>query len=169
MASIRSNADIESDQDVRLLVGRFYSRIREDAVLGFIFDDIAKVDWVAHIPTMCDFWETVLFQRPGYKGNPLLPHIVLDRRMRAEHGNGIGPAEFERWITLFHSTVDELFAGPRAELAKRAASRIAEHMISAIGEGHNPLGVVSGRQANATERGYYFREDTGKMSDTGKF
>jgi hemoglobin len=39
-------------------------------------------------------------------------------RLRAGH--------FERWLTLWRGTVDELFAGERAELAKAHAVRVAE-------------------------------------------
>ena len=34
-------------------------------------------------------------------------------------------AHFERWLALWRQTVDELFAGPRAELAKSHAHRVA--------------------------------------------
>lgn len=32
---------------------------------------------------------------------------------------------FGRWLTLWNATVDELFAGPRAEQAKSHADRVA--------------------------------------------
>ena len=153
MTTNSKHADIETEQDVRFLVGHFYTRIREDAVLGNIFDNIATVDWTEHIPTMCEFWETVLFHRPGYKGNPLLPHIQLDRRMRTERDAGIQPADFGRWIDLFQSTVDELFSGPRAEGAKRGALAMANHMMSAIDDDQH-LGIVSiwhGRQSHTCD------------------
>ena len=155
MALDSNHTDIETEQDVKLLVGYFYTRIREDAVLGNIFDNIATVDWSGHIPTMCEFWETVLFQQPGYKGNPLLPHIQLDRRMRTEFDAGLQPADFDRWIQLFHTTGDELFSGPRADLAKRGALRMADHMISAIDDDQH-LGIVSDAQIDYVPRGYDF-------------
>jgi hemoglobin len=39
-------------------------------------------------------------------------------RLRAGH--------FERWLVLWRATVDELFAGERAELAKAHALRVAQ-------------------------------------------
>jgi hemoglobin len=36
--------------------------------------------------------------------------------------------EFDRWVSLFHATVDELFAGPMAAEAKQRAARIATMM-----------------------------------------
>ncbi len=129
------STDIETAHDVKLLVGHFYTRIREDAVLGTIFDDIAQVDWVDHIPTMCEFWETVLFRRPGYKGNPIQPHVALDQLMKQQHQMSLRPSDFDRWVDLFHSTVDKLFVGDRAEQAKRGATRMAEQMVLAIERG----------------------------------
>ena len=42
----------------------------------------------------------------------------------------MGLPQFERWIALFKATVDELFAGPKAEHIKRAAEDMA-HVIHA--------------------------------------
>jgi hemoglobin len=71
---------------------------------------------------MYDFWESVLFARATFKGTPLLVHRVLARR------TPLTPAAFDRWITLFQSTVDDLFSGPMAEQAKNSAARIAATM-----------------------------------------
>src|ERR1051326_7448067 len=56
--------DITDSRDVARLVNVFYDRVRDDDILGPIFEDIAHVDWAAHLPRMYDFWESVLFA-PG--------------------------------------------------------------------------------------------------------
>jgi hemoglobin len=57
-------------------------------------------------------------------------------RLRAGH--------FERWLALWRATVDELFAGERAELAKAHAVRVAEAFRSRL-EGHPaPIHSVPG-------------------------
>jgi hemoglobin len=114
--------DITDSRDVARLVNVFYDRVRDDDLLGPIFDDIAHVDWATHLPRMYDFWESVLFARATFKGTPLLVHRVLARR------TPLTPAAFDRWITLFQSTVDDLFSGPMAEHAKNSAARIAVTM-----------------------------------------
>ena len=38
---------------------------------------------------------------------------------------GLRAGHFERWLWLWGTTVDELFAGERAELAKAHAQRVA--------------------------------------------
>jgi len=118
----RPQCDITDHRDVACLVNVFYDRVRDDDILGPIFDDIAHVDWATHLPRMYDFWESVLFGRATFKGMPLLVHRAL-----AQHAP-LTPAAFHRWITLFQSTVDDLFSGAIAEHAKASAARIAATM-----------------------------------------
>jgi hemoglobin len=120
--------DLTDRADIVRLVDAFYDRVRADAILSPIFDGIARVDWAVHLPKMYDFWESVLFGRAVFKGNPLVVHRELARRAP------LTSTEFHRWIQLFHSSVDELFAGSCADEAKLRASRIAlvmQHHIAA--------------------------------------
>lgn len=48
--------DIENRNDVQLLIDSFYEKVKADKVIGYIFNDIAKVDWGKHLPVMYDFW-----------------------------------------------------------------------------------------------------------------
>ncbi|WP_374163124.1 group III truncated hemoglobin [Arcticibacter sp. MXS-1] len=118
--------DIKNDQDIKLLVDSFYLRVREDALIGYIFNDVAKVNWESHLPKMYDFWETVLFGERGFKGNPMDVHFKLNSiyPLTGEH--------FNRWKALFFATVDDLFAGETAEQAKQKASSIADLMLFKI-------------------------------------
>lgn len=120
-------SDIASRADIERLVDTFYTRVRADDLLAPIFDDVAKVDWAAHLPKMYAFWETVLFGAGGFKGNPLAVH-----RQLAFH-TPMTEREFGRWVTLFHATVDELFDGPVAYEAKLRAVRVANTMLFHIG------------------------------------
>lgn len=118
-------ADLADRGDVILLVDTFYDAVRADGMLGPIFNDVAKVDWDAHLPKMYDFWETVLFGKAGYKGNPLAVHLALARL------TPLGAREFDHWVALFHGVVDTLFAGPLADDAKeRVAMVIQLHLAS---------------------------------------
>jgi hemoglobin len=127
-AATSSRSDIGSRDDIVRLVDAFYDRIRADALLGPIFDEVARVDWAAHLPKMYAFWDSVLFASAGFKGNPLAVHRALARR------TPLTDVEFSRWVSLFHETVDGLFAGPMAEEAKARAVRVAmvmQHHIAA--------------------------------------
>ncbi len=111
--------DIASRNEVIRLVDAFYHRVRGDALLGPIFTDVARVDWAGHLPKMYDFWESVLFGTATFKGNPLAVHSALARQ------TPLTSREFDRWVALFHATVDDLFAGTVADAVKLRATRIA--------------------------------------------
>jgi hemoglobin len=111
--------DIADREDIAQLVIAFYRRAFADDLLGPIFTDIAKVDLSAHLPVMCDFWETVLLRVGLYHRNALRPHSRLNEQVR------LTPAHFERWLSLWTRTVDERHQGKKAELAKTQAARIA--------------------------------------------
>lgn len=114
--------DIVTRKDIELLVDAFYAKIRKDELIGFIFTDIAKVNWEKHLPIMYSFFENMLFYTGSYTGNPMELH---------KHVNRLFPlteAHFTRWNLLFKTSVDELFAGERAELAKQRAKSISTVM-----------------------------------------
>lgn len=114
--------DLSSRADIVRLVDSFYDAVGADDILGPIFNDVAHVDWGAHLPKMYDFWDAVLFGRSGFKGNPLAVHLDLGRR------TPLSAREFDRWVALFHAITDALFTGPNADDAKLRAIRIAEMM-----------------------------------------
>lgn len=118
--------DIESEADVAQLVNRFYERVRQDKDLGPIFTDVARVDWEHHIPRLVGFWSTVLLGAEQYRGNPVRPHLELAEQ------TALQSAHFARWLALFSETVDELFAGDRADLAKMRAQSIATVLQSKL-------------------------------------
>ncbi|MCC7459860.1 MAG: group III truncated hemoglobin [Proteobacteria bacterium] len=107
--------DIQSREDVIQLIDRFYGKVNHDKILSPYFNEAANVDWETHLPKMYDFWETVLFAKALYRGNPLAKHKVLDAIMK------LTPEAFQRWLKLFHGTVDELFEGKIAGLEPSGA------------------------------------------------
>ena len=119
MDAQRARRDIESRADCERLVRAFYGRALEDPIIGFIFVDVAKLDLEAHVPRITSFWETILLGAQSYGGGAFRPHVQLHGKVRLRRGH------FERWLALWGGTVDELFAGERAELAKAHALRVA--------------------------------------------
>jgi hemoglobin len=111
--------DITGRADIERLVNAFYDRIRKDDLLGFIFNDVAKTDWGAHLPKMYAFWETMIFRSGGFVGNPLAAHARLVPLTE------MGRLQFDRWLAVFTATVDELFAGEYAERIKNAGADMA--------------------------------------------
>ncbi|MDE3154311.1 MAG: group III truncated hemoglobin [Acidobacteriota bacterium] len=119
--------DITSRRDIEQLVDTFYARVRQDGLVGPIFDEVAHVDWTVHLPKMYDFWESVLFGAATFKGNPLGVHLALARL------TPLTAEAFDRWVGLFHASVDDLFIGPMAHEAKLRATRIAFTMRDHVG------------------------------------
>ena len=111
--------DITSRKDIELLVDKFYDKVKSDEQIGFIFTEIAKVNWQRHLPVMYDFFENVLFYTGGYTGNPMELH---------KHVNRLFPlteSHFNQWNNLFNTTVDEFFKGSKAKLVKERAKSIS--------------------------------------------
>ena len=108
------------------MIDTFYGKVRENPVLGFIFNDIAKVNWEQHLPIMYGFWSSIVLGTPTYSGNPMQAHIQLSKKAPMTE------KEFSEWLLLFTQTVDGLFEGPRADEAKSRAGHIARLMLHKI-------------------------------------
>lgn len=104
--------DIETREEVRLLVDSFYAKVQKDDLLAPVF---SHVDWPHHLPVMYNFWSSILLGDMSYQGNPFQKHIGLP----------INASHFERWLQLFTETVDDHFAGEVATEAKNRAQTIA--------------------------------------------
>lgn len=116
---LTERGDIENRADCERLVRAFYSRALDDPIVGWIFTDVAKLDVEAHVPVIASFWETILLGARSYGGGAFAPHAALHAR------TPLRKAHFDRWLVLWRTTVDELFVGERAELAKAHAERVA--------------------------------------------
>jgi hemoglobin len=116
---VTQQADIESRADCERLVRAFYEKALADPIIGFIFVDVARLDLDAHVPVIASFWETILLGAKSYGGGAFAVHAHLHGKVHLQEGH------FKRWLGLWFATVDELFAGPRAEQAKIHAARVA--------------------------------------------
>lgn len=114
--------DIKTREDIELLVQTFYKKVKADPVIGHIFTSVFKVNWERHLPVMFDFWENTLFFTGSYTGNPIESHRRIHKLfpLNDEH--------FRQWVVLFTETVDELFEGEKALLAKQRAFSISTVM-----------------------------------------
>ena len=125
--------DIESREDVHLLVSSFYDKVKEDEFLGPFFLPIIK-DWEAHIERLTLFWETNLFMtrklEQKYYGNPLEVHVKVDQ----ENNKSITEHHFGIWLNLWFQTIDELFEGDVADNAKRRARKMSTFLYLKIFE-----------------------------------
>lgn len=123
----QAKPDIRDEADVQLMVNSFYAKVNEDPLLSYVFNDFSKVDWDEHLPTMYRFWNTLIFAKKEYKGNPFKAHLPLP--IHKEH--------FDRWIALFEKNIEEHFQGETAEQTKLRAKSIA-HIFQSKLEFMNP-------------------------------
>jgi hemoglobin len=114
--------DIQNKKDIAIMVDHFYEKVISDSIIGPIFTDIVKVNWEKHLPIMYCFWENALFYTGSYIGNPMELHKHLHQltKLKTEH--------FLRWNQLFTESVDDLFSGETATLAKQRAISISTVM-----------------------------------------
>jgi len=111
--------DIENRQDIEILINSFYDKVKKDETIGFIFNNIIGDDWSHHLPIMYNFWDMVLFSKPGYGGNPTRAHVDMDKRIPLEQEH------FDRWLELWNGTIDGLFTGENADQAKNRGALMA--------------------------------------------
>jgi len=114
--------DIDTRQDIELLVNQFYEKVKVDTRIGFYFTKVMTVDWTKHLPIMYEFWENVLFHTDGYSGNPMQKHQAIHAK------SAFNSNHFKQWTFLFNETVDELFSGVNAEKIKDRAQNISTVM-----------------------------------------
>lgn len=108
--------DILNIEDIKNLVDTFYGKVREDELIGPIFNDKIQDRWPQHLAKMYTFWQTILLGEHTYFGSPFPPHAQLP--VEKEH--------FERWLAIFSKTLEELFSGEVAKEAMWRANKMAE-------------------------------------------
>jgi hemoglobin len=101
--------DISNRKDIELLIETFYKNLLQEEEIKPVFEGL---DFEKHVPAIVSFWSFVLLDEEGYKTN------VFEKHMRLP----IKPHMFDTWLKIFTGTVDSLFAGDKAELAKQRAA-----------------------------------------------
>jgi len=126
-----TKTDIGTIEDIQVLVNSFYGKVRENPMLGPIFNGVIGERWPQHLEKMYRFWQTVLLEEHTYSGSPFPPHAKLP--INQEH--------FDTWLALWHQTVDTYFAGPRASDAKWRGNRMAVMFLAKLNYYRNNPGT----------------------------
>jgi hemoglobin len=119
---ISTKKDIENRKDIEHLLTSFYTKVFKDERIKHFFIEVVPLNLEQHIPVITDFWESVLFSKHTYRKN------VMEVHQHISNLSSIKKEHLDCWIFLFEQTVDELFAGVKAELAKQRAVSIATLM-----------------------------------------
>lgn len=131
MEKSKESKEILTLENIKLLVDTFYLKVQEDKLLAPVFEERIKGNWDKHLDTMYRFWQTVLLGEHTYQGSPFIKHIDLP--VDSDH--------FQRWISIFHKTVDDLFTGEKATEAKWRADRMAEMFMYKLDYIKNNKGI----------------------------
>ena len=122
--------DIETREDIEKVLKSFYEKAFADETIGYIFKDVAKLDLFKHLPIIADFWEMMLLGNLNFQAkygrSPMQRHIELNEKepLQIKH--------FNQWLKIFYATIDENFAGEKADLAKFRAKAIAGTMYMKV-------------------------------------
>jgi hemoglobin len=101
---------------VASVVAAFYAKARRDEIIGPVFNRVIPAErWPEHIATITDFWSSMLLGTQRYMGRPMPKHLVIPE---------LGDAHFQRWLTLFKQTAEDLCPPQIAALFVDRAERI---------------------------------------------
>lgn len=116
--------DIETREDILLIMREFYNKLLADDAVNFFFTKITTVDQhlEAHFEILATFWEQSLFLKGGYYNNMFSIHKDLHEK------HAFTKEHFETWLQLFNSTIDAYFSGKYAEQMKTQALSMATIM-----------------------------------------
>lgn len=119
---MNSKKDIESRKDIEKVLEAFYRKVFTDQLIGHFFTIIVPLDLEKHIPLITDFWESIIFNTQNYRKNvmEIHHHINMQSSIKKEH--------LDRWVQIFHQTIDELHEGDKARLMKQRARSVATLM-----------------------------------------
>ena len=104
--------DITNRSDIELLMNTFYANLLKIDEMRPAFEGL---DFEKHIPNIVSFWSFVLLDEEGYKTNVFDKHLHLPIKLH----------QFDIWLNVFISTIDSLYKGETAELAKQRATSLA--------------------------------------------
>lgn len=128
-----------SERSLRTVVETFYAKVREDDLIGPVFDR-AIDDWPEHLDKLHAFWSSVMLTSGRYKGRPLPAHI--------KHAAAIDDRAFKRWLALWAQTTDALLDRASAAALQEKAARIAESLSLGIQFARNPQAPLEHQRRN---------------------
>jgi hemoglobin len=114
--------DIQTQEDLYLLVDAFYKKLLSDNTISYIFTEVVKIKLEEHLPLLVTFWSQAILGTGGYTNN--LTQIHLDVNAKEY----LSPELFKIWLNHFYTSVDENFKGEKATQIKTQASNIATIM-----------------------------------------
>jgi hemoglobin len=132
-----------SEEMIRDQVHTFYGRVRQDEVLGPIFN--GKVaDWDEHLAKLVDFWSSVMLMSGRFKGSPMRAHAEVPQ---------IETPHFGRWLEIWRATAREVCPPEAAALFIAKAEMVGESLQLGLSFARGEAPPAFGRTRSAVSRG----------------
>lgn len=107
-----------TEDQINALVAEFYARIRQEPVLGPIFQRAIGTDrdtWARHEAHIASFWRNAIGLDRSFSGNPMQKHLA---------NSDIQPEHFAIWLDLFAQTAKDVLPERAARSITELANRI---------------------------------------------
>lgn len=111
--------DIQTQDDLYLLVDEFYKKLLADEQISYIFTEVVKIKIEEHLPILVTFWSQGILGTGGYSKNLTQIHLDINEK------EYLSPELFKIWLNHFNNSVDENFKGEKAAQIKTQALSIA--------------------------------------------
>ena len=109
--------DITDKEDIMLIVDTFYAKAKTDTLLAPIFNEaIDENEWNKHVERIYSFWNTVMFKKMDYLGNPFSHHKNLPIYKR----------HFDKWLEILEQVVFANYKGEKAQDMIERAHRMSQ-------------------------------------------
>jgi hemoglobin len=114
--------DIQTQDDLYLLVDNFYKKLLADQSISYIFTDVVKVHLEEHLPILVTFWSQAILGTGGYFKNLTQIHLDLNAK------SYLSKELFEIWLNHFENAIDESYTGINCERMKNMAHNLSSIM-----------------------------------------
>ena len=118
--------DIKTREDIEWIVKSFYEKLFADEQIAYLFTEVAHINLESHLPQLCDFWESILFDKNDYAKNVMNIHAELHKK------SPLNATHFEIWIRHLFETIDSRYQGTLAQKMKDRANGIVYIMKTKV-------------------------------------
>ncbi len=114
---------LTDEYDIEVLIDVFYAKVLRHPELSVFFSE-AVHNWPFHKGRFIKYWSAQILFTETYEGTPLHQHVEVDQRFKS----GFTKHHFDEWARLWVETVNELFYGEKAELARESGANMAKNI-----------------------------------------
>ena len=112
--------DISSRNDIHFIITEFYKKLIADQNMLPFFETIVEEKHLeAHIETITDFWQDLLFHTSVYSENVLQKHLDFNKKVVFKK------EDFTTWLSYLTTIIEVSFEGQNAQNMKDRAASIA--------------------------------------------